>query len=398
MTNKQKDDEPAGPVGLDRGMSRRSILAGSAGLTLGVLGVQAAQAQTPHAHGGMSGAASPSYGAMSRAGGTSLSGRLYQVNPEMTHHADIAHDPADIPPPITRREPQTVRVDLETVELEAHLGGDSVFRYWTFNGRVPGPMIRVRVGDTVECYLRNAEDSWMAHNVDFHAATGPGGGAVLTTSMPGEEHAFRFKALNPGLYVYHCAVPPVAMHIAAGMYGMILVEPEEGLPPVDKEFYVMQGEIYTEEPFGTPGLLTESYEKLLNERPEYFVFNGHVGALTEHFPLRANVGETVRIFFGVGGPNFTSSFHVIGEIFDRVYQAASITSPPLTDVQTVTVPSGGAAIVEFKCEVPGRDVLVDHALSRAERGLAGYLIVEGDEQPDVFGPIGEPPDPAMSGH
>jgi len=179
---------------------------------------------------------------------------------------------------------------------------------------------------------------------------------------------------------------------------MILVEPEEGLPPVDKEFYVMQGEIYTEEPFGTPGLLTESYEKLLNERPEYFVFNGHVGALTEHFPLRANVGETVRIFFGVGGPNFTSSFHVIGEIFDRVYQAASITSPPLTDVQTVTVPSGGAAIVEFKCEVPGRYVLVDHALSRAERGLAGYLIVEGDEQPDVFGPIGEPPDPAMSGH
>ena len=397
MTNKLKDDEPAGPVGLDRGMSRRSILAGSAGLTLGVLGVQAAQAQPAHSHGSMSGA-SPSYGAMSRAGGTSLSGRLYQVNPEMTHHADIAHDPADIPPPITRREPQTVRVDLETVELEAHLGGDSVFRYWTFNGRVPGPMIRVRVGDTVECYLRNAEDSWMAHNVDFHAATGPGGGAVLTTSMPGEEHAFRFKALNPGLYVYHCAVPPVAMHIAAGMYGMILVEPEEGLPPVDKEFYVMQGEIYTEEPFGTPGLLTESYEKLLNERPEYFVFNGHVGALTEHFPLRANVGETVRIFFGVGGPNFTSSFHVIGEIFDRVYQAASITSPPLTDVQTVTVPSGGAAIVEFKCEVPGRYVLVDHALSRAERGLAGYLIVEGDEQPDVFGPIGEPPDPAMSGH
>jgi nitrite reductase (NO-forming) len=216
--------------------------------------------------------------------------------------------------------------------------------------------------------------------------------------MPGEEHAFRFKALNPGLYVYHCAVPPVALHLMAGMYGLILVEPEEGLAPVDREFYVMQGEIYTEEAYGTPGLLTESYEKLLNERPEYFVFNGHVGALTDHFPLKANVGETVRIFFGVGGPNFTSSFHVIGEIFDRVYQAASITSPPLTDVQTVTVPAGGAAMVEFKCEVPGRYVLVDHALSRAERGLAGYLIVEGEEQPDIFGPIGEPPDAGMSGH
>lgn len=370
------------------GLSRRSLLAGTAGLTLGAVTMQAAQAQhTTSAHMSHSGAAAPTGSA-----------RLYQVNPQMPEHADIAHDPTDIPPPITRREPATVRVDLETVELEAHLGGDSVFRYWTFNARVPGPFVRVRVGDTVECYLKNNADSWMAHNVDFHACTGPGGGAVLTTSMPGEEHAFRFKALNPGLYVYHCAVPPVAMHLAAGMYGLILVEPEEGLAPVDKEFYVMQGEIYTEEAFGTPGLLTESYEKLLNERPEYFVFNGHVGALTDHFPLQAKVGETVRIFFGVGGPNFTSSFHVIGEIFDRVYQAASITSPPLTNVQTVTVPAGGACIVEFKCEVPGRYVLVDHALSRAERGLAGYLIVEGEEQPDIFAPIGEPPDPAASGH
>ncbi len=379
--------EPIGQAGL----SRRNLLVGSAGLTLGALaaaGTANAQAAAP-AHGS---------GHMSAAGGTSLSGRLYQVNPGMPQHADIAHDPADIPPPISRREPQTVRVDLETVELEAHLGGDSTFRFWTFNGRVPGPFVRVRVGDTVEVHLKNNEESWMAHNVDFHAATGPGGGAVLTTAMPGEEFAFKFKALNPGLYVYHCAVPPVAMHIAAGMYGMILVEPEDGLPPVDREYYVMQGEIYTEEAMGTPGLLSESYEKLLNERPEYFVFNGHVGALTEHFPLTAKVGETVRIFFGVGGPNYTSSFHVIGEIFDRVYNMGSVTSPPLTDVQTVTVPSGGAAIVEFKCEVPGRYVLVDHALSRAERGLAGYLVVEGEEQPDIFSSIGAPPDPAMSGH
>ena len=372
-------------------ITRRSLLAGSAGLTL--VGAVGSQTMAQEA-----GDAAAQHAAQMSHGTTSLSGRLYQINPGMPDHNDIAHDPADIPPPITRREPQTVRVDLETMELEAHLDVNSTYRFWTFNGRVPGPFIRVRVGDTVECYLKNAEDSWMAHNVDFHATTGPGGGAVLTTAMPGAEFAFRFKALNPGLYVYHCAVPPVAMHIANGMYGMILVEPEDGLAPVDREFYVMQGEIYSEEPFGTAGLLTESYDKLLNERPEYFVFNGHVGALTEHFPLRANVGETVRIFFGVGGPNFTSSFHVIGEIFDRVYQHASLTSPPLTDVQTVTVPPGGAAVVEFKCEVPGRYVLVDHALSRAERGLAGFLIVEGEEQPDIFAPIGEPPDPSMSGH
>jgi nitrite reductase (NO-forming) len=389
MTDKKDDPTPKPEAGPN--LSRRSLLAGSAGLTfVGALGGQALAQEGGHA-------AHQQATHMSH-GTTSLSGRLYQVNPGMPEHNDIAHDPADIPPPITRREPQTVRVDLETIELEAHLDANSTFRFWTFNGRVPGPFIRVRVGDTVECYFKNAEDSWMAHNVDFHGTTGPGGGAVLTTAMPGEEYAFRFKALNPGLYVYHCAVPPVAMHIANGMYGMILVEPEEGLAPVDREFYVMQGEIYTEEPFGSAGLLTESYDKLLNERPEYFVFNGHVGALTEHYPLKANVGETVRIFFGVGGPNFTSSFHVIGEIFDRVYPFASLTSPPLTDVQTITVPPGGAAVVEFKCEVPGRYVLVDHALSRAERGLAGYLIVEGEEQPDIFGPIGEPPDPAMSGH
>jgi nitrite reductase (NO-forming) len=389
MTDKKDDPTPRPEAGTN--LSRRSLLAGSAGLTfVGALGGQALAQEGGHA-------AHQQATHMSH-GTTSLSRRLYQVNPGMPEHNDIAHDPADIPPPITRREPQTVRVDLETIELEAHLDANSTFRFWTFNGRVPGPFIRVRVGDTVECYFKNAEDSWMAHNVDFHGTTGPGGGAVLTTAMPGEEYAFRFKALNPGLYVYHCAVPPVAMHIANGMYGMILVEPEEGLAPVDREFYVMQGEIYTEAPFGSAGLLTESYDKLLNERPEYFVFNGHVGALTEHYPLKANVGETVRIFFGVGGPNFTSSFHVIGEIFDRVYPFASLTSPPLTDVQTITVPPGGAAVVEFKCEVPGRYVLVDHALSRAERGLAGYLVVEGEEQPDIFGPIGEPPDPAMSGH
>jgi nitrite reductase (NO-forming) len=391
MTDQQADR--LAKVGAEpQGVSRRTLLAGAAGLTFaGVVGGRAAHAQTDVAQ------AEQSAMHMSHSA-DSLSSRLYQTNPDMPEHADIAHDPADLPGPINRREPQTVRVELETIELEAHLDSNSTFRFWTFNARVPGPFIRVRVGDTVECYFKNAEDSWMAHNVDFHATTGSGGGAVLSTSLPGEEHAFRFKALNPGLYVYHCAVAPVALHIANGMYGMILVEPEEGLPPVDREFYVMQGELYTEEEFGSSGLLTESYDKLINERPEYLVFNGHVGALTEHFPLKANVGETVRIFFGVGGPNLTSSFHVIGEIFDRVYQYGSVTSPPLTDVQTVSVPPGGATIVEFKCEVPGRYVLVDHALSRAERGLAGYLVVEGEEQPDIFEPIGEPPDPSMAGH
>ena len=311
----------------------------------------------------------------------SLSSRAYPVPATAT---DIARDAAEVPPPIDRSTPATIRVDLETIELEGQLDSSTTFRYWTFNGKVPGPFIRVRAGDTVEVHLRNAEDNTMMHNVDLHAVTGPGGGAEATTAAPGEERAFRFKALKPGLYVYHCAVPPVAMHIGNGMYGMILVEPEHGLPKVDREFYVMQGELYTEQPFGTPGLLADSYDKLLDERPEYFVFNGSVGALTSTHPLKARVGETVRVFFGVGGPNHASSLHVVGQILDRVYVLGALTRPPLEAVQTVTVPPGGSAMIELKLEVPGRYVLLDHAISRAERGLAAWLEVDGEENPAIF--------------
>jgi len=358
-------------------VDRRSLLVGTAGLAVGsVLANAPVAAQTLQ-----SGQAQMA-GQMLMPG--MLGDRLYTSNPTHPTMSDISENPANVPPPITRTEPATVRLDYETIELEAHLDGNTSYRFWTFNGKIPGPFARVRVGDTVEVYLKNNEESWFAHNIDLHAVTGPGGGAALGSPGPGESYSFKFKALNAGLYVYHCAVAPVAQHISNGMYGLILVEPEGGLPPVDREYYVMQGELYTEERIGTAGLLNESYDKLVDERPEFFVFNGHTGALTDHYPLKANVGETVRIFFGVGGPNYISSFHVIGEIFDKVYLQGSVVTPPLRDVQTVTVPAGGSAIVEFKCEVPGRFVLVDHALSRAEKGLAGYLIVEGDENPDLF--------------
>jgi nitrite reductase (NO-forming) len=298
--------------------------------------------------------------------------------------ADIVRKPDDLPAPTGEREPRTVRVSMETVEVQGRLAGGATYTYWTFDGKVPGPMVRVRVGDTVELTLKNNASSRMAHSIDLHAVTGPGGGATVTQVPPGEERTFTFKALHPGLFVYHCATPLVASHISAGMYGMILVEPEGGLPPVDHEFYVMQGEIYTVQPFGSKGLLQMSEEKLLAERPEYFVFNGSADALTDLYPMRARVGETVRIFFGVGGPNATSSFHVIGEVFDRAYPFASLTSPPLTDVQTLSVPPGGATVVELELQVPGKYIMVDHALSRAERGLMGWLLVEGPENPGVF--------------
>ncbi len=297
---------------------------------------------------------------------------------------DVIRQATDLPGTVGERGPQTVRVRLETVEVIGKLADGTTYHYWTFNRKVPGPLVRVRVGDTVEVLLKNHEDSAAMHNVDFHAVTGLHGGGQATLAAPGEEKGFTFKALNPGLYVYHCAVGPAAQHIANGMYGMILVEPEGGLPAVDHEFYVMQGELYTEEAFGTQGQLTESYDKLINEQPEYYVFNGAAEALTGDNALKAKVDETVRIYFGVGGPNKTSSFHVIGEIFDKVYNLGSLRGEPLPDVQTLTVPPGGAAAVDFKVEVPGEYPLVDHALSRATRGLIGKLVVEGPEQPDIF--------------
>jgi len=301
-----------------------------------------------------------------------------------TTGADIVRDPTDLPAPLEIREPTTVVINLETVEVEGQLADGTTYTYWTFNGQVPGPFYRVRLGDTIEVHLKNNTSSVMNHSVDFHAVTGPGGGAVMTQTKPGEETVFTAKAINVGLFVYHCATPMVADHISNGMYGLILVEPEGGLPPVDREFYVMQGELYTAGEFGEQGHQMSDTTKLLDEEPEYFVFNGAVGALTTQKPLKANVGESVRIFFGVGGPNFTSSFHVIGEIFDRVYDQASLTGAPLTDVQTTLVPPGGATMVEFNLEVPGNYILVDHALSRLQRGLAGYLVVEGEPNPEIY--------------
>ena len=297
---------------------------------------------------------------------------------------DIVRRANDLPPPLSASSPRHHVVNLETTEVIGQLEDGTTYTYWTYNDRVPGPFIRVRVGDTVEVNMTNSPDSMMMHNVDFHAVTGPGGGGAATLANPGEHKSFTFQALAPGRYVYHCATPMVAQHIANGMYGLILVEPEGGLPAVDHEFYVMQGEIYTEEELGTQGLLTESIDNLMNEQPTYYVMNGAFKALTGENALQARVGETARIYFGVGGPNKISSFHVIGEIFDTVYRDASLTSPPVTDVQTVLVPPGGATVVDLTFEVPGSYVMVDHALSRVDRGAAGIIEVTGEQNPDVF--------------
>ncbi len=297
---------------------------------------------------------------------------------------DIIRLGTDLPPPVAASGPRTVKVDLLTTEVTGQLADGATYRYWTYNNKVPGPFVRVRVGDTVEVVMANAADSAMMHNVDFHAVTGPGGGGGATQAAPGETKRFTFKALKPGLYVYHCATPIVSQHISNGMYGLILVEPEGGLPPVDHEFYVMQGELYTNEDLGAKGELTESLDRLMDEQPTYYVMNGAFKALTGDRRMKVRVGETARIYFGVGGPNKISSFHVIGEIFDRVYGDASLTSPPTTDVQTTLVAPGAATVVDLTFEVPGTYILVDHALSRVDRGAAGVIEVVGAEAPAIF--------------
>lgn len=293
---------------------------------------------------------------------------------------------ASIPPPITRTTSEVVTVELEIKEVEARLADGIGYRYWTYNGTVPGPFIRVREGDTVELTLTNPADSIFPHDIDLHAVNGPGGGHTLSQAIPGTSAAFRFKAMNPGIYIYHCATDPIPLHISNGMYGLILVEPAGGLPEVDKEFYVVQGDLYLEGDRGDKGMRQFSMEKLIAEDADYVVFNGAVGALTGENALKADVGDTVRIYFGVAGPNIISSFHVIGEIFDRAYPEGDLSEPRL-NVQTILVPAGGATMVEFKVDVPGTYLIVDHSLSRLFKGAVGQIVVTGPENPDIYGPV-----------
>lgn len=291
--------------------------------------------------------------------------------------------PPLVPPATGRKAPAKVIVKLDVIEKEMAISEGVTYTFWTFGGTVPGSFIRVRQGDTVEFHLRNMPDSKMPHNIDLHGVTGPGGGATSSFSAPGHSSQFTFKALNAGLYVYHCATAPVGMHVANGMYGLILVEPPEGLPPVDREYYVMQGDFYTTGKYREKGLQPFDMEKAIIEQPTYVLFNGSEGALTGDNALVANVGETVRLYVGNGGPNLVSSFHVIGEIFDKVWYEGG--SRYQENVQTTLIPAGGAAMMDFHMEVPGSYVLVDHSLFRAfNKGALGILKAEGAENKAIY--------------
>ncbi|MDR9455903.1 MAG: copper-containing nitrite reductase [Salegentibacter sp.] len=305
-----------------------------------------------------------------------------EIEVSQTMNAELTAPPL-VPKPTGRRKAKKLVVDMEVIEEESEMTDGVKYVYWTFDGTVPGSFIRTKVGDEVEFHLKNHPDNKLPHNIDLHAVNGPGGGAESSFVAPGHEVVFSFKVLNPGLYVYHCATAPVGMHIANGMYGLILVEPEEGLPEVDREYYIMQGDFYTKGSFGEPGLQPFDMQKAIDEDADYVVFNGKVGSMTGDNALTAEVGETVRLYVGNGGPNLVSSFHVIGEIFDKVYvEGGELVNK---NVQTTLIPAGGAAIVEFKIEAPGEYILVDHSIFRAfNKGALAQLKAEGKENKKVF--------------
>jgi nitrite reductase (NO-forming) len=295
---------------------------------------------------------------------------------------NIAQDPNNVPKTVTYSEDGVVEISLTTREVIAEMADGTTFNYWIFDNAVPGPFIRVMEGDTVHLTIHNDKTSLHPHNVDFHAVTGPGGGAAATIVAPGETKELTFKALNAGLFIYHCAFGNPGLHMTHGMYGLILVEPEGGLPPVDKEFYIVQGEFYSSGAMGREGLQLFDTQDYLEGRPQYVVFNGKTGALMDN--MTAEVGDTVRMYVGNGGVNLVSSFHVIGEIFDRVYREGDLVSPPGVNLQTTLVPAGGAVMVEFKVDFPGNYVLVDHALARVDRGAWGVLHVTGEADPSIY--------------
>ncbi|OFK04651.1 nitrite reductase, copper-containing [Neisseria sp. HMSC067G11] len=356
-------------------MKRQTLAALIASVfALAACGEQAAKpAETPAA---TASAEAPAAASDSQAAAETPSSELPVVDAIVTHAPEV-------PPAIDRDHPAKVRVKMETVEKTMTMEDGVEYHYWTFNGDVPGQMIRVREGDTVEVEFSNNPSSTVPHNVDFHAATGQGGGAEASFTAPGHTSTFSFKALQAGLYIYHCAVAPVGMHIANGMYGLILVEPKEGLPKVDKEFYIVQGDFYTKGKKGAQGLQPFDMDKAIAEQPEYVVFNGHVGSIAGDNALKAKTGETVRMYVGNGGPNLVSSFHVIGEIFDKVYvEGGKLINE---NVQSTLIPAGGAAMIEFKVDVPGSYTVVDHSLFRAfNKGALGQLKVEGDENPEIM--------------
>jgi nitrite reductase (NO-forming) len=299
----------------------------------------------------------------------------------------VAADATKVPPPITRDHSVHHEIEVVAREIEAAMDSGTRFTFMTWDGQVPGPMIRVRQDDTVTLTVTNAKGNTWPHNLDMHAIYGTGGGSAATMVAPGRSATERFKCAYPGAFIYHCAVATLDEHISRGMFGMIVVEPHDGLPMVDREFYLGQHEVYTKQPFGTGGVLDFDYDAMVREEPTYVLFNAAVDGYTpDRFgSLQAKVGETIRVFMVCGGPNLTSSFHPIGNVWSRCWPQGALANAPTRYVQTQPVAPGSCLVGDMELPVPETIKLVDHALTRvAHQGLLATIEVAGPENPEVF--------------
>ena len=361
--------------------------------------------------------ATPSAGASAQPSGappTAVPNTDDSVLPALTAKADLGPVPSgevnvayapNVPAAATRTDQAIVDVQFDIVEGVKVITADGKeYETWGFRLRndgsvltgTPGPIIRARVGDVLRMTVTNPATNKMPHNIDFHAVTGPGGGAKDLTVAPGQSASIEARLLYPGMFMYHCAFGDVPLHISQGMYGGILVDPETPLDAVEREAYIVQSEFYTT--VGPDGQLITDRQAITDEKPTYVVFNGAVGALTGDNALQMRVGETMRIYFVNAGLNLDSNFHPIGSQWDKVYQEGALLNAPLRGSQTTLVPAGGASVVELVAYVPQTVVLVDHALARAfDKGAIGQIVITGEPNPEIYEgfPVGGSPPPTV---
>jgi len=299
----------------------------------------------------------------------------------------VTADPTKLPSPIDYKKPRTVEVELIAKIVTSEILPGVTHKFMTFNGQIPAPMIRVRVGDTLKIKVVNPADSEFTHSVDLHTVLGTGGGAAYSEVNPGETKTFTFKATYPGAFSYHCGVAAMDEHISRGMFGMIVVEPEGGLPKVDREFYLGEHELYTKEAFGAKGETTFDGRAMMREDPNYVMFNGAVAPFVaaRFGTMKANVGETVRVFLVTGGPNKTSSFHPVGNVWSKAWPQGGLANQPLKWIQTWPSSPGSTFVGEMNLPVPGVVTLVDHSLSRVtSKGLAAQIEAIGPENKELL--------------
>ncbi len=270
---------------------------------------------------------------------------------------------ADAPARSTRR---LDRVRLETVHVPHAVAPGVRYDAWTFGGQVPGPALRVTVGDTIDFTIVNVAP--MPHSMDFHAAEIAPSRAYVNV-MPGDSLSFRFVARVPGAFMYHCGTAPVAAHIANGMYGALIVDPATPRPPA-REFVLVQSEFYLGPPQGPDSARQLDWAKMLGLAPDHVTFNGSAALYAAH-PIPVGVGEPLRIYLVNAGPNQVSAFHVVGAIFDRVWVDGL--GAPLRGVQTYNVPVGGGMIFETRLVEEGIYPFVSHAFADATKGAVGMF-------------------------